>query len=113
MKKNYGRTTWVIHGFVRNKILAKQVLDSGCYLSVAPCHQMTTTFSDTLVYIPLDRMFIETDSDFRADIKKRYELFSHLRKCSAYELKKVIFSNFVKFYSEKWKYQPGWNEQNS
>ena len=113
MKKNYGRTTWAIHGFVRNKILAKQVLDSGCYLSVAPSHQMTSTFSSTLEFIPLDRMFIETDSDFRADIKKRYELFSQLRKCSTYELQRVIFSNFAKFYSEKWKYQVGWNEQNS
>lgn len=36
LRKRYGETPWVVHGFVRNKTLAGQVLDSGMYISVAP-----------------------------------------------------------------------------
>lgn len=110
MKKTYGKTPWVIHGFVRNKILAKQVLDTGCYLSVAPSQKMAPTFYETLAYLPSDRFFIETDSDFSLDIKKRYAILAKLRNCKTDQLKDTIFSNFAKFYSEKWKYHTGWKE---
>ncbi len=113
IKRKYGSTPWVIHGFVRNKILAQQVLDAGCFISVAPSQLMAPTFLQTLSYIPDDRIFIETDSDFRIGIRERYEILAEIRKCSVDELKQVIFSNFAKFYSEKWKYHSGLKEQNS
>lgn len=110
-KKKYGKTSWTIHGFVRNKILAKQILDAGCNISIAPDYRMTATFTETLQYLPLDRFFIETDSDFILDIKQRYKILSELRKITEDKLKTAIFSNFTAFYKEKWKYPNGWKGQ--
>ncbi len=109
LKKNYGQTPWVIHGYMRNKILASQVLDAGISLSVAPYMNMKSTFIDMLQFIPLDRLFLETDSDFNLNIIERYRIFATLRKMGLEPLKTQLYQNFVTFYKDKWKYHSGLN----
>ncbi|MBK8349871.1 MAG: TatD family hydrolase [Saprospiraceae bacterium] len=111
MRKKYGHTPWAVHGFVRNKILAKQILDAGICISVAPHPKMNSAFEDTLSYLPIDKIFLETDSDFSSDIKERYRIFAALRGMAIPDLKQSLYQNFITFYSEKWKHQSGWNEQ--
>ena len=111
IRKEYGKTDWVIHGFVRNKILAKQVLDAGIYISLAPHLENNTTFNETLKFLPLERIFLETDSDFSLQIQSRYAIFAALRNVDVSVLKTIIYNNFAKFYQGKWKHQDGSKEQ--
>ncbi len=107
LRKRYGETPWVVHGFVRNKTLAGQVLDSGMYISVAPHEKLSISFKDTLQYLPLDKIFLETDSDFTMDIKERYRIFADLRGIDIQVLKDQIYQNFITFYTGKWKHHIG------
>ncbi|MBK9737747.1 MAG: TatD family hydrolase [Saprospiraceae bacterium] len=113
LRKKMGETPWVVHGFLRNKILAAQLIEAGCYLSLAPTKLMTNTFRDTLLYLPLDRVFIETDGDSSTSILERYRIFCELRNLKLVDLSAQIFMNFKNFYKEKWKYHHGWKEPNS
>jgi TatD DNase family protein len=107
MKHTIGRTPWVVHGFVRNKTLAKQILDKGIYLSVAPHGQMNAVFEEMLKYVPLDRIFIETDSETSFNISQRYCIFAALRNLPVEEIQEQLYTNFITFYSSKWKYHIG------
>lgn len=95
IRKLYGKTTWVIHGFVRNKLLAKQILDAGCRVSVAPTQIMNNTFREMLQFLPLDRMFIETDSDRSTNIQERYAIFAELNNLSLEKLKEQMIQNLL------------------
>lgn len=103
LRKKYGQTPWAVHGFVRNKILAFQALDAGVYLSMAPHDQMKPSFRETLTSCPLDRIFIETDSETSLNITDRYRIFASLRSLSLEDVEEQIFENYKKFFSNKWK----------
>lgn len=107
LRKKYGETPWVVHGFVRNKSLAEQVLATGMYISMAPHDQISLPFRDTLLFLPLDKIFLETDSDFSMDIRERYRIFAELRGMDIQVLKDQIYQNFITFYTEKWKHHIG------
>jgi TatD DNase family protein len=110
-RRQYDDFPWVVHGFVRNKLLARQVLDAGILLSLAPHHEMNPVFEDMLKYVPLDKIFIETDSEFRVNIQERYRIFAAIRQRSVEEIKEIIFNNFRTFYANKWKYHDGLSER--
>jgi TatD DNase family protein len=107
LRKQYGETPWVVHGFVRNKTLAKQVLDSGMYISVAPHEKLSISFRETLQYLPLDRIFLETDSDFALNIRERYRIFAALREIDVQDFKEQMYQNFITFFCDKWKHHIG------
>lgn len=108
------KTPWVIHGFVRNFTLAKQVLDRGIYLSLAPAENMAVTFIETLKYVPLDRIFLETDSASTLNISQRYQIFAKLRHMQEEDLENQILENVSTFMAWKWEnIQIGLNERNS
>jgi TatD DNase family protein len=101
LKKQLGKTPWVIHGFVRNKILAGQLLDKGIYLSVAPYLNMPVSFRETVEYLPLDMIFLETDSEYSLSIADRYKIFSDLRHIQIREAEKIFFDNVCRFFTWK------------
>jgi TatD DNase family protein len=107
LRKEYGNTDWVVHGFVRNAVLAEQLLNAGFHLSLAPYEGMKDSFIETINYVPLDRIFIETDSSTMHNISERYAIFAALRCLEIEELKEIIFENFKRFYEKKWKYLNG------
>jgi TatD DNase family protein len=107
LRKMHAKTDWVIHGFVRNAVLANQLIDAGFYLSVAPHHEMQPSFAETLRSIPMDRLFIETDSSTAHDIVDRYQLFASVRNMELEAVKKSVFNNFKNFYKNKWKFPSG------
>lgn len=101
-KRNGAQSEWVIHGFVRNKVLAKQLLDQGIYLSMAPRYNMSSAMEETLRYVPLDRVFLETDSDHSLSIQERYRIFARLREVTTDNLQEQLFYNTSNFYHKKW-----------
>lgn len=112
VRRKFSGTNWVVHGFVRNKILAKQLLDQGLYLSLAPNDRMHGTFTEMLKFVPLDRIFLETDSDQRLSVMERYRIFASLRAMDIMSLRERLFFNFIHFYSAKWQHLTGLNEPN-
>ncbi|MFZ1748740.1 MAG: TatD family hydrolase [Saprospiraceae bacterium] len=107
LRQKYGHTPWVVHGYVRNKILGQQLVDNGFYLSMAPSIEIKQTFVDTLKFVPLDKMFLETDRDFSIGIMERYAFFAQLRGMDIIDLRCQMYQNFISFYKEKWKYHHG------
>ncbi|MEZ4912287.1 MAG: TatD family hydrolase [Saprospiraceae bacterium] len=101
LRKSEGKTPWVIHGFFRNKTLAKQLLDAGFYLSVAPRIKMHDSFIETLKYVPHDRIFLETDSDHSLSIGERYTIFSKLTQQSMDSLSEQIAVNIKQIIGEE------------
>ncbi|HMP28748.1 MAG TPA: TatD family hydrolase [Saprospiraceae bacterium] len=100
--KNQAKTPWVIHGYKRNKILAKTLLDLNIGLSVAPYEMMPDSFLDTLSFIPMDKLHLETDSDRRLNIVTRYKILAELRKISLDQLILQLFNNCKIFFGNKW-----------
>jgi TatD DNase family protein len=111
-RKKYGHTDWVIHGFRRNQLLAKSLLDQGIKLSVAPFINMNPSFEACLQYLPLEAFFIETDSDYSLSISERYSIMAELKKINTFDLQNQMIENFNTFF--KWKNinLTGWSEQN-
>jgi TatD DNase family protein len=99
MKIKYAKTPWVIHGFRRNKELAKTLIDHGVYLSVSPLLYMNTSFEEMLKYIPHDMYFLETDSEYSLSIIQRYEMMATLKKIDTFALQNQMVQNFNTFYN--------------
>ena len=100
-KKKYGKTPWVIHGFRRNKQLAKSLIDHGIMLSVSPLRQMNESFVEMLQFLPNNSYFLETDSEYSLTIMEHYQLMSELKKVDLEELKGQMKVNFDGFFGWK------------
>jgi len=112
--RNYAKTPWVVHGFRRHSQLARQILDAGLYISVAPDRRIQPSFEETLNFIPLDQIFIESDSDRSLTLGERYVIFSELRQLRVEKIAEQMLENAKIFFS--WKntsFPPGLNVQNS
>lgn len=107
IKRELGQTPWAVHGFVRNKVLAGQLLDQGIYLSVAPHANMHVRMQEMLAYIPIDRLFLESDSDYSLSILERYRIFAQLRTMPEEELKVRLLRNAKTFFGSRWKHPIG------
>jgi TatD DNase family protein len=107
LHKQYARTPWVVHGYARHAILAQQIIDEGIYLSLAPHDRMAPTYIETLRSVPMDRIFLETDSDASHNISERYQIFATLREMDITDLIEEIQTNFSNFFNQKWQHLNG------
>ncbi len=113
LRKKYGNTPWVIHGYRRNHLLAKSLIDQGIMLSVAPFEGMNQGFLDCLTYLPMNSFFIETDSDYTLSIIQRYAIMEELKKINTFDLQNQMVENFTTFFKWKQINLIGSNERNS
>ena len=70
-------------------------------MSVSPFENMNQSFKEMLEYIPLNGLFIETDSDYSLNIKERYTIMASLKKVDEIHLQDLMVQNFTTFF--KWK----------
>lgn len=98
LKKKYGKTPWVIHGFRRNQQLAKSLIDQGFMLSVSPFERMNDSFIEMLQFLPAESYFLETDSEYSLTIMERYQLMAELKKVDLEGLKTQMKLNFDGFF---------------
>ncbi|MBP6398870.1 MAG: TatD family hydrolase [Saprospiraceae bacterium] len=101
IRKQWRDTQWVIHGYRRNAILTRQLLDEGIGVSVSPFPGMNTSFIDMLFYLPMENFYLETDSDHRIDIRGRYALMAELRKIDIFALRRQMYQNCSNLF--QWK----------
>lgn len=88
---------WCIHGYGRHGVLAKQLIDHGFYLSVMPSLP-PAKYEDLLRSIPIDRLFLETDSMPEMNIEEIYSLISNLAEIEMSELCEQMKRNARDFF---------------
>lgn len=83
----------IVHGFSKNEKIAEILLKNGFHLSIGKHLMQNSDFESVLKSIPVEKLFLETDSaDF--DIKTIYEKAASALKINIYNLQTKIFKNF-------------------
>ncbi|MBK9686918.1 MAG: TatD family hydrolase [Saprospiraceae bacterium] len=54
IRRQWRDTKWVIHGYRRNVILTRQLLDEGIGVSVSPFPDMNSSFTEMLHFLPME-----------------------------------------------------------
>ena len=93
-------TPWAIHGFRGQSELAKQLLNSGLYLSFGPeTLNASEGLQEAIRTVPLDRIFIETD-DADVALKYLYTTVSKIKNVTYRDLDEQINYNFAEFFKK-------------
>lgn len=101
VKKNFPHIgNWCLHGYSRHAQLAKQLIDQGFYLSIMPGlpdHKLESL----LRTIPLDKLFLETDSFPHLSIEQIYLQVASKLDLSVDRLKQQMMQNAKEFFSRE------------
>ncbi len=91
---------WLVHGFRGKRELADQLINRGMYLSFWFDFAIRQESEELISHLPKDRIFLETDG---ADISIAaiYKAVSRHLNMPLAELKRNIFSNFIRFFNLK------------
>lgn len=84
----------IIHGFSKNKQVAKGLIDNGFYISFGKFLLLNPELKTVFQSIPNDRFFLETDT-VEEEIEEVYALAAQYKNWSMDELKQQIKSNFA------------------
>jgi TatD DNase family protein len=92
------KSFWIIHGFRGKPELAKQLVNSGFYLSfgeslINPKPGIVESFSQ----VPLNRLFLETDVSSHP-IEMIYQAASLIKNIPLLELQRELMQNFEKVF---------------
>ncbi|MEQ9301360.1 MAG: TatD family hydrolase [Cyclobacteriaceae bacterium] len=89
---------WCVHGYGRHSTLAQQLIDQGFYLSLMPT--VSVKYIDWFESLPLDKLFLETDSMPNTNIIDVYSNVSALTGISIIDLKRQMNSNAREFFEK-------------
>lgn len=91
---------WILHGFSGNARQIEQFTARGFYLSLgANILKQHHTIARCFEQIPLERLFLETDESGHS-IVELYQFVASKHNISIEELKRSIFVNFQKVFTE-------------
>ena len=105
----------LVHCFTGSKDFAKKLIDINCYISVSGIitFKNTAEFTDTVSFIPLENLLVETDSPYLAPVPYRgksnepayivhtVEKLSQIKKVSKEKVVDNTTSNFKKLFDLK------------
>lgn len=89
----------LIHGFSKNKQVAKELIDNGFYISFGKYLLRNPELETVFISIPNDRFFLETDT-VEEGIEEVYALATKYKNWSVDELKLQINSNFAAVFRD-------------
>lgn len=89
--------TMIIHGFSKNKQVAKSLLDNGFYLSFGKYLLRNPDLEDVFKFVPNDLFFLETDT-IEENITEVYQKAADYKKLSLGEMKEQVFDNFSRVF---------------
>lgn len=101
-RKDFRKDKWCIHGYSKKIDLAKSLLDKGLFLSIAPDESWLHNKFDLLKFLPLDRIFIESDGDLSLSLQRRYEILAQAQNKSLDVVSSILFNNYKIFFGKKW-----------
>jgi TatD DNase family protein len=87
---------WCVHGYGRHSILAQQLIDHGFYLSLMPAP--AAKYQEWFTTLPLDKLFLETDSTPQITIAQIYSLVAEVSGITMDELCKQMNNNASNFF---------------
>lgn len=89
----------LIHGFSKNKQVAKSLLDNGFYLSFGKYLLRNPELSEVFNYVPNNRFFLETDTidDTIIDV---YQKASTIKNSAMENLKEIVKTNFNQVFKQ-------------
>jgi TatD DNase family protein len=90
----------IIHGFSKNKQVAKELIDNGFYISFGKYLLRNPELKAVFQGIPNDRFFLETDT-IEEGIEEIYALAAHYKNWSIDELQQEIKSNFAAVFKKQ------------
>lgn len=90
----------IIHGFSKNKQIAKQLLDNGFYLSFGKYLLRNPELKTVFQSVPNDRFFLETDT-VEELLEEVYALAADYKNIEIEEIKEIVASNFEKVFQLK------------
>jgi TatD DNase family protein len=88
---------WCIHGYGRHAILARQLVDQGFYLSLMP-GLPEEKYAELLNNVPLERIFLETDSMPDCSIDQIYSSIAALINMEVSDLCRRMNENAQTFF---------------
>ncbi len=98
IKKEFPKIkNWCVHGYGRHVTLAKQLIDQGFYLSLMPTMPLNK-YQELIDTLPIERIFLETDSMAEADIVDIYSNVSTLLKMEVSDLCRQMNRNAKEFF---------------
>lgn len=101
IKKRLGVTVpMIIHGFSKNKQVAKGLIDNGFYISFGKYLLLNPELEVVFQSIPNDRFFLETDT-VEEGIEEVYALAAKYKNWSMNELQQQIKSNFATVFKKQ------------
>jgi len=109
----YSSSPAVLHCFTGTLDEAKRVLERGWYLSISgiATFKKSESLREVIQYVPLDRLFVETDAPYLAPqshrgeqnepsfVKETLELIAHIKGVSVEEAMRVTEANAESFFS--------------
>jgi len=90
----------IIHGFSKNKQVAKSLLDNGFQLSFGKYLLRNPELSEVFEYVSNDSFFLETDT-IEETIKDVYQKASNIKNIKIEDLKEVVKVNFNQVFKNK------------
>ncbi len=88
----------IVHGFSKNEIIAKQLVDAGFYLSFGKYLLRNPELEPVFKTIPNERFFLETDT-IEEGIREVYAIAAKIRTIEADILQQQIQKNYTKVFS--------------
>jgi len=93
-KKMHPEMPWIMHGYNGSLELTKQLADKNFLFSFGEnLFKENAKAIDSFKYLPLDRIFFETD-EFDGDVDKMYEKGAELKELPVEKLKEAVWKNF-------------------
>ena len=99
-KRLQPKQPWIFHGFRKTSLLAA-VLNHGLFVSIGTAVLWDEKLQETVASIPLESLFLETDTDEINQIDAVYACVSKLKSIPLPELERQLFENFKKTF-RKW-----------
>lgn len=89
----------IIHGFSKNKQVAKSLLDNGFYLSFGKYLLRNPELAEVYAYVPNDRFFLETDT-IEETIMEVYQKASNIKNMKIDDIQKIVKTNFNQIFNQ-------------
>jgi TatD DNase family protein len=87
----------IIHGFSKNELVAKSLLDNGFYLSFGKYLLRNPELESVFKSIPNDLFFLETDT-IDESLEEVYQKAAEIKKIEIEELKNIVWTNFNRIF---------------
>jgi TatD DNase family protein len=90
----------IIHGFSKNEQVAKQLIDSGFYLSFGKYLLRNPELETVFKSVPNDRFFLETDT-IEETLEEVYTLAAKYKNIKIDDLIEIVNANFTTVFKSK------------